>query len=106
LEEIVKSVYWTTRSVKDLEKIFLFNTKLFDYNKAIEIVSEIRKSTEILENTLQFDEIGSIDESFIHLKFNYRKLIIHHCKITYRIGKTKIYIVRVFDTRQKPNKNK
>jgi hypothetical protein len=46
----------------------LFNTKLFDYNKAIEIVSEIRKSTEILENTLQFDEIGSIDESFIHLK--------------------------------------
>jgi plasmid stabilization system protein ParE len=106
LEEIVKSVYWTTRSVKDLEKIFLFNAKLFDYNKAIEIVSEIRKSTEIIENTLQFDEIGSIDESFIHLKFDYRKLIIHHCKITYRVGKTKIYIVRVFDTRQKPTKNK
>ncbi|PIZ07101.1 MAG: type II toxin-antitoxin system RelE/ParE family toxin, partial [Flavobacteriaceae bacterium CG_4_10_14_0_8_um_filter_34_31] len=28
------------------------------------------------------------------------------CKITYREGKTKIFVVRVFDTRQQPSKNK
>ena len=40
----------------------------------------------------EFNKIGSIDENFTHLKFEYRKLIHHHCKITYREGKEKIYI--------------
>jgi len=51
-------------------------------------------------------EIGAVDGDFAHLKYEYRKLISHHCKITYRAGRTKIFIVRVFDTRQHPDKNK
>lgn len=105
MERISKPIFWTNRAVKDLEKVTRFNIKLFGFNKAIEIAKEIQETTEILELN-DFNQIGSIDEDFTHLKFEYRKLINHHCKITYREGKEKIYINRIFDTRQKPNKNK
>ncbi len=98
---------WTTRATKDLEKITKFYIKLYGYSKARQIAIELRKSTEVLEHeNVDTSKIGAIDDTFIHLKRNYRKLIEHHCKITYREGKTKIYVVRVFDTRQNPNKNK
>jgi len=105
LEGIIKPVYWTSRAIKDLEKVTRFNATLYGFKKAILIATELRESTEILESN-NFKEIGAVDEDFVHLKYEYRKLIHHHCKITYREGKTKIYINRVFDTRQNPNKNK
>ena len=105
MEGIIKPVYWTNRAIKDLEKVTRFNATLHGFKKAIVIATELRKTTEILENS-NFKEIGAVDEDFVHLKYEYRKLIHHHCKITYREGKTKIYINRVFDTRQNPNKNK
>ena len=104
MESVIKPVFWTSRAQKDLDKIIRFNTKLFNLEKAILIASAIQKSTEILENNT-FSQVGSVDNDFIHLRYQYRKLIQHHCKITYREGKTKIYIVRVFDTRQHPSKN-
>lgn len=103
--ESLKPVFWTARSVKDLEKVTRFNAVLFGFPKAIQIALAIRKHTEILEND-DFKEIDSLDEDFSHLKRDYRKLIYHHCKITYREGTTKFYINRIFDTRQNPNKNK
>ena len=101
----MKSVFWTSRAVKDLENVTRFNTKLYGFSKAITIALEIRASTDILENS-NFNEIGAIDESFVHLVRDYRKLVNRYCKITYREGKTKIYINRIFDTRQNPTKNK
>jgi plasmid stabilization system protein ParE len=107
LDRIIKPVIWSTRSIKDLEKITKFYIELYGLSKTREIVTEIRKSTEILEQeNLDTSKIGAVDEVFSHLKQEYRKLINHHCKITYREGKTSFYIVRVFDTRQNPNKNK
>lgn len=105
MERINKPIFWTNRAFKDLEKVTRFNIKLFGFNKAIEIAKEIQETTEILELN-DFNQIGAADEDFIHLKFEYRKLIHHHCKITYREGKDRIYINRIFDTRQNPNKNK
>lgn len=106
MELIVKPTFWTYRAKKDLEKNFHFNKALYGKEKAKEIAYNIQKRTLILENPeYNFEQIGSIDESFSHLKYTYRKLIEGYCKITYRVGKTKIYIVRVFDTRQHPAKN-
>jgi plasmid stabilization system protein ParE len=83
LERIIKPVFWTSRSVKDLEKITRFNMQLYGVSKAIEIALQIRKHTEILENPkYEFTEIGSIDETFFYLKHKYRKLIYKNCKIT------------------------
>ena len=105
--ESVKRVELTARSLKDLQKIRVFNDNLYSISKSKEIIDDIFKELEILENfTVDFTEIGAIDEEFIHLKYEYRKLVINHFKITYRKGKRAIYIVRIFDTRQNPSKNK
>ncbi|MBI9036184.1 MAG: hypothetical protein JEZ03_17120 [Bacteroidales bacterium] len=56
----------------------------------------------------RFVKMGAYDEEFKHLKRQYKKLIEHYIKITYRqsFSKSIVYINRVFDTRQNPNKNK
>ena len=107
MDQITKPVFWTSRAIKDLEKVTRFNTLLYGFEKSIQIAIKLQKSTEILENPKHnFSEIGATDPEFIHLKRNYRKLVDGYCKITYREGNTKIYINRIFDTRQNPNKNK
>lgn len=107
MDKIAKPVEWTTRATKDLEKIAKFYIDLYGKEKARTIVTSIRINTEILEEKgVDFSKIGSVDETFTHLKHTYRKLIEQHCKVTYREGKKKMYIVRVFDTRQNPKKNK
>lgn len=107
MDKKIKPVAWTSRATKDLEKITRFYIELYGNSKAKIIATDIRLKTTILESeAIDTSKIGAIDEAFKHLKYNYRKLLTNHCKITYRIGKTKIYIVRVFDTRQHPNKNR
>ena len=98
---------WTTRATKDLEKVTKFYIDLYGASKARTNATELRQSTDILEReNVDLSQIGAVDEAFAHLKHNYRKLIKGDIKITYRVGKTKIYVVRIFDTRQNPNKNK
>jgi len=106
-KRVIKPVFWTTRATKDLERVTKFYIDLYGASKARVYAIELRQSTVILEReNVDLSKVGAIDEAFTHLKYNYRKLIKGDIKITYRIGKTKIYIVRVFDTRQHPNKNK
>lgn len=102
-----KPVVLTLRAVSDLIKITSFNTELYGVEKAEKITEAIFSQMEILEN-LEFDfiNIGAVDDDFKHLKRDYKKLIKGHYKITYREGKSKIYINRIFDTRQHPSKNK
>ena len=100
-------VQLTSRALKDLQKVRGFNDLLYGVSKSKEIINTIFATIEILENPdVDFTEIGAIDEDFVHLKYDYRKLITSHYKITYRKNKSKIYVVRIFDTRQNPNKNK
>ncbi len=100
-------VQLTSRALKDLQKVRGFNDLLYGVSKSKEIINTIFETIEILENPdVDFTEIGAIDEDFVHLKYDYRKLITSHYKITYRKNKSKIYVVRIFDTRQNPNKNK
>jgi hypothetical protein len=107
LERIVKPVYFTSRALKDLEKITKFNVLLLGIEKALTISNSLISSLEILENPkYDFFKIDSVDSEFKHLKRNYRKLINGYYKITYREGIDNVYINRIFDTRQNPNKNK
>ena len=106
MDKVNIPILWTTRATRDLQKTIEFYIELYGRVKAREIATEIRQKTETLERTdVNITASGSIDKAFSHLKHTYRKLNYHHCKITYRIGKSKIYIVRVFDTRQDPRKN-
>ncbi len=102
----VKPLELTKRAIRDLGKLKEFCYNLYGIEKTEAIVRKIFNKLEVLENTdIDLTKVRAVDETFLHLKYTYRKLIIKHCKITYRIGKSKIYIVRVFDTRQNPNKN-
>ena len=97
----------TSRALKELQKIREFNYLLFGVTKSKEIIQTIFQAIESLEIPhFDYTELGAVDEDFVHLKYEYRKLIEKHCKITYRKSKNKIYVVRIFDTRQNPNKNK
>jgi len=88
-----------------LIKLKSFNSNLYGGARAQKIIDEIFTLLETLENPdYDFYEIGEVDIDFDHLKYSYRKLIRNHCKITYRKGETKIYVVRIFDTRQNPKK--
>ena len=103
----IKPVELTSRAIKDLQKLKSFSRKLHGKEKAQEFIDQLFEYMEILENPdNKFEQLGKADEAFAHLKYNYRKLIKDNIKITYRLGKTKIYVVRIFDTRQNPKKNK
>ena len=100
-------VQLTSRALKDLQNVRGFNDLLYGVSKSKKIINTIFETIEILENPdVDFTEIGAIDEDFVHLKYDYRKLITSHYKITYRKNKSKKYVVRIFDTRQNPNRNK
>lgn len=104
---MAKPVELTTRAVKDLEKVRDYCTLHFGEEKADEIIDEIFDYVAILESPdHDFASIGMVDDDFTHLKRKYRKIFKNYCKITYREGKSKIYVIRVFDTRQNPKKNR
>lgn len=104
---IINPVKLTRRALKDLEKLSKFNAEMLGEDRAKEIAFLIVEATRILENQeYDFKNIGSVDDFFSYLKREYRKIFYKHYKITYREGKTKIYVVRIFDTRRNPNKNK
>ena len=101
------TVVLTTRTLKDLQKIRNFNDELYGVLKSKEIINTVFKTIEVFEiPNFDYSTIGAVDGDFLHLKHDYRKIIENHYKITYRISESKIYIVRIFDTRQNPNKNK
>ena len=107
MERLVKNIHLTSRALRDFDKIFRFNLKFYGVKKATDIENGIFNRLQVLENPdFDFSKIGKIDESFNHLKREYRKLLFEHYKITYREGSSKIYVVRIFDLRQHPSKNK
>ncbi len=54
----------------------MFNDNLYGISKSKEIINTIFNELNILENsTIDFTEIGAIDEEFKHLKYEYRKLV-------------------------------
>ena len=67
--KVIKLVVWTSRATKDLKKVTEFNLELYGVEKALEIATNLRKSTEILESiSIDVTEYGKIDEQFLHLK--------------------------------------
>ena len=107
MERIIKPVFWTNRAITDLKKVREFYIEIYGLEKAKQSTQQIYDATKILENSdYDFVNIGAVDDYFSHLKHEYRKIYEHYCKITYREGKDKIYINRVFDMRQNPKKNK
>jgi len=100
-------INWTSRAVKDLKKIYHFYTEQIGEEKSFRLVNSLVDKVDVLSDG-RFSKVGAVDDEFTHLKRQYKKLIFKNIKITYRLSSSKsvIYIIRVFDTRQNPLKNR
>ena len=95
-------VYWTDRAINDLNKAYLFNTKIRGEAKAWELVNQIRDFVDI--ELKQEIHPGVIDRQFAHLG-EYFKIFEGDYRITYRLKGNDRYVIRVFDQRSHPDKN-
>lgn len=94
-------IIWTETAKNDLQNIFFFLKTEIPENKAQNIIIQIVNKVNILEN---MPLIGRKEPKFSGLKKEYRRLIESHYKIIYHTFSDNIYINRVFDSRQNPNK--
>lgn len=88
-------IKWSETSASDLEVIFDYYFSKSP-TAASKIVDEIIEQVESIEFTHQYQK----DE----LNPKYRRVIIRHFKVIYRVQKNVVYISRIFDTRQDPTK--
>lgn len=92
-------IIWTKKSLKDLQNIYDF-IALESESGAKKVVSSILDTEEVISS---HPNVGQVEKT-IKLKRTYRYIVEGHCKVIYRVGKSKIYINKVFDTRQHPDK--
>ena len=100
-------IIWTSRATNDLKKAYHFYTQIIGEEKAFKLILLLLDRIDLLSDR-RFSKLGAIDEEFVDMKRDYRKLIEGDIKITYRLSTSKpiVYINRIFDTRQNPLKNK
>ena len=89
------NVVWTFEAENDLDDIYEFYLQVSD-KIALKIISEIILETDkiVFLEEFQVDEINS----------KYRRIIVRHFKILYRVVTNEIVIFGVFDSRQNPEK--
>ena len=90
-------ILWSEDAENSLESIFDY------YFQFSEKVAE-RMRTNILDkiSTLRFVKQYQIDE----INPDYRRIIVKHYKVVYKVQKKTILILNIFDTRQDPAKSK
>lgn len=94
-------IIWTFKAKDDLKNIYVFLMIEISEQRAFEIITKIVDRVDIL---YRMPLVGQKEPKFEELKREYRRLIESDYKIVYHIRKDKIYINRVFDTRQNPKK--
>lgn len=96
-------IFWSERSLQDLNEIFEFYSELAGEVVAQNIVFSIVDKAEILSSDPKIGQIQFFEQPVL---LNYRYLIIGNHKIIYRIEESQylILISRVFDTRRDPKK--
>jgi len=94
-------IIWTEASKNDLKNIFYFLLKENSVSKCQSIINQIVNKVDIL---VEMPKIGQKEPKFLSLNKEYRRLIYNHYKIIYHILSNTIFINRVFDSRQNPNK--
>ena len=90
-------ILWSTDAAESLERIFKY---YFDLSE--QSAERIRK--DILEKvgTLRFVKQYQIDD----INPEYRRIIVRHYKVVYKVEKQTIMVLNIFDTRQDPAKSK
>jgi len=96
MEEI--SVIWTETSKKHLQEIYLYIAEE-SIIQADKVFSKLVKSTfSLSEHPFKYPQ----DKYKLNNDGDYRAYEIYHFRITYRIAKSVVYIVRIRSTYQNP----
>ena len=96
-----KEVIWTEHAKSDVSQIYEFNLPIIGEKKSFKIIDSIMAKVEMLSNPI----IGGTRYiSNLHPEINYQKLIISDYLLIYREEGPKIFVNRVFDSRQDPKK--
>ncbi len=91
------TILWSKRASKSLENIFNYY-----FNLSNQSAERIRKDILKTVSSLRFVEQYQVDE----INPDYRRMVIRHYKIIYKVKKQSILILDIFDTRQDPAKSK
>lgn len=95
--------YWTTKAKKDLRDI----AKYYKKEASNEVASKQTKSIKHYADLLMTNPLLGFKEPLLENEVKeYRSLIHGNYKIVYRIENGTIYINRIFDCRQDPDKLK
>ena len=71
--------------------------------EARKVSAEVRKALKYLE---EHPGWGAIEELMSSSRYRYRRIVVGHIKIIYRVGRTIIHVTDIFDSRQDPGKIK
>lgn len=98
-------IIWSNRSLKDLDQIFNFYSKLASFEVAQKIVTQLVEKVQIL---ISYPQIGNLETFNKPQPFEYRYLVEGNHKLIYRISLDENYILiaRAFDSRRNPKKKK
>lgn len=99
------TVFWTSFSKNELQKIFRYYKEKAGIKVAKSIVLELLFESSKLTS---HPEIGQREELLINRKEEFRYLLVKNYKIIYWVNtqKNQVEIMDVFDTRQNPIKMK
>lgn len=95
-------IIWTESALNDLNTIIDFISQ-FSVSIAEQVAFKILLRTNQLS---KFPKSGQIEPLLKKMKYQHRYLIEGHSKIIYKNENSKIFIERIFDTRQNPIKLK
>lgn len=98
-------IIWSNRSLKDLDQIFNFYSRLASIKVAQKIVTQLVEKAQIL---ISYPEIGNYETFNKTQPYEYRYLVEGNHKLIYRVSLDEKYILiaRAFDTRRNPKKKK
>ena len=95
-------IIWTEKAWEDLESVVEFiSTK--SPSAADMLIESVLTKSRVLE---QYPEIGPVEPLLLTEPHIYHYLVVGHFKLIYPFDQFCIWILRVFDTRQNPEKLK
>jgi len=93
-------IVWTIKASEDLVEIYNYLAAHTSPENAKKFIKKIMRRV----LGLQFmPYLGAVEPRLTKLKRDYRRLIVKPYKIIYDVRKEKIYIHRIFDSRQNPD---
>lgn len=101
MSALPKELDWSEPAKEDLNAIWEYYEVLIGFEKAEE---RIDRFFEKAEGLIQFPEMGAVEHEYTNAFITVRYLLEGHFKIYYKVEGQVVKILRVFDTRQNPDR--